>query len=279
MLEHGSSPWQHWNNDMSYDNDAVTEGNRAAWNAVADQHRGQRWQRIIAQLTGNEEAPFNIPAQAVIDLVDYADKDIVQLACNNGRELLWLKRHGARRCVGVDISDEFIAQARELSALSKLEAEFERSNICDLGNHFDGQFDLVLTTIGVFNWQPDLAAFMSVVARLLKPGGKWLVEEMHPLLWMFEREQGSKFVYSYFDDAVFAMAEPLDYYGGGEYQAPERYEFQHTVGEVLQTTIDCGLRLRHFQEFAVDNSGDFRHFENQSAQLPLSYNLIAEKPK
>ena len=97
MLEHGSSPWQHWNNDMSYDNDAVTEGNRAAWNAVAESHRALRWEFILEQLTGERAGPLDPPALELLQQVEIAGKDIIQLACNNGRELLWLKRQGAGR--------------------------------------------------------------------------------------------------------------------------------------------------------------------------------------
>jgi hypothetical protein len=42
--------------------------------------------------------------------------------------------------------------------------------------------------------------------------------------------------------------------------------------------LGAGFRILSFKEFPIDTSGDFPHLENRKAQLPLSYNLIAEKP-
>jgi SAM-dependent methyltransferase len=255
----------------------VTEGNRAAWNAAADAHRAVRWDIILEELAGKRPGPMAVPALDMFEQVDYVGKDILHLACNNGRELLWLKRQGAGRCVGVDIADKFIDQGRELSALSGWPAEFLQANIIDLDGRYDGSFDFVLTTHGMFNWQPDLPALMQVAARLLRPGGKVLIDEIHPVTWMMEPDKGEEFQYSYFDAETYSEAEPLDYYDGTSYDAPVRYEFQRPLGLVFQSILDAGLRIASFKEFPIDTSGDLAHLENRKAQLPLSYNLIAEK--
>jgi SAM-dependent methyltransferase len=252
-------------------------GNRVAWNAAADAHRAVRWQIILEQLAGKRSGPFNPPALDLFKKVDIRGKDIIQLACNNGRELLWLKRHGTGRSVGIDIADKFITQARELSSLSGLEATFHQANIVELGAEFDGQFDFVLTTIGVFNWQPDLPAFMQRVHRLLRPGGKYLIDEFHPIVWMLEPDKGTKFQHSYFDRETYSEAAAIDYYDGTDYDAPKRYEFQNTLGDVFTALINAGFRIDSFREFPFDTEGEFGHLENQQAQLPLSYNVIAEK--
>ena len=125
------------------DNSKVTEGNRAAWNAAADAHRAVRWDIILEELAGKRPGPMAVPALDMFEQVDYVGKDILHLACNNGRELLWLKRQGAGRCVGVDIADKFIGQGRELSRLSGWPAEFLQANIIDLDDRYDGSFDFV----------------------------------------------------------------------------------------------------------------------------------------
>ncbi len=260
--------------------DDAAEKNRAAWNAAAAQHRAARWETVLSQLTEDVPGPFDRPALDLFEQVDFRGRSVCQLCCNNGRELLWLKRHGAGDCVGVDIADENIAQAKELSAVTGLDATFERHDVMTLGREFDGRFDIVLTTIGVFNWHADIAAFFDIVARLLKPGGHYLVSEFHPILWMMEPDRGEDFVHSYFDDRPWRDSDPIDYYDGTSgYAAPEKVEFQHTLGNIIQSVIDAGLRLVSVREYPVDTMGDFAHLEDQPAQLPLSYNLIAVKPK
>ena len=51
-------------------------------------------------------------------------KDVVQLCCNNGRELISIQRMGANRCVGVDISAAFIAQAEQLNDAAGADCTF-----------------------------------------------------------------------------------------------------------------------------------------------------------
>ena len=71
------------------------------------------------------------------------DKAVIQLGCNNGRELISVKKAGAGRCVGIDVSDKFIAQARQLASVGDAEVDFVRSSVYDIPHSFDGQFDLV----------------------------------------------------------------------------------------------------------------------------------------
>ncbi len=254
-----------------------SESNRRAWNATADQHRGQRWDIVLKQLTDPALSPFDQTELDLLQGLEIAGKDVIQLCCNNGREVLSLKKLGAGRCVGVDISDAFIAQARELADISGLEADFIRANVFELPPELDDSFDLVLVTIGAFVWLADLAQFMALCHRLLRPGGKIFVSEMHPMLWMFEPDQGNQHVYSYFDPDTFVENNPLNYYGGEPAERATKYEFQHTIGEIITCVLNAGFALRHFQEHADDISGLFNHFEGQQAQLPLSFRLIGEK--
>ena len=46
-------------------------------------------------------------------------KSVIQLCCNNGREILSVKNLGAARCVGVDQSAPFLEQAAELAAAGR----------------------------------------------------------------------------------------------------------------------------------------------------------------
>ena len=58
------------------------------------------------------------------------------------------------------------------------------------------QFDIVYTSYGVVNWLPDLIQWGQVISQMLKDGGKFVIVEFHPVLWMFD-ENFSQVRYAY----------------------------------------------------------------------------------
>lgn len=50
-------------------------------------------------------------------------------SCNNGRELLSIKNKGAGYCVGFDIAEGFIDQARQLAKAGDIDCEFVQSDV------------------------------------------------------------------------------------------------------------------------------------------------------
>ncbi len=95
---------------------SFTDANREAWDQAAALHRSQNMESLLAG--------FRRPGHSCLDEIEterlqalgVAGKDVAQLCCNNGRELLSVKNMGAGRCVGFDAAKGFIEQARELAA-------------------------------------------------------------------------------------------------------------------------------------------------------------------
>ncbi len=256
----------------------MTETNRAAWNQVAPIHRAHNFARLAEN--------FRQPGFSCLDAIEtelllrlgLAGSDVVQLGCNNGRELLSMRNLGARRCVGFDIADAFVAEARELAAIAGQDVAFEQSSIFEIPADHDARFDLAVITIGVLNWLPDLAGFYRVVARLLRPGGTFFAYECHPVMWVFDPAPDGRslaFTHPYFEGTPFIGNDSLDYYGNVQYEAKPRFEFQHTLGAILQGAIDAGLGIKHFREYPHDISSRFGNLPDQPFAPPLSYTLAA----
>jgi ubiquinone/menaquinone biosynthesis C-methylase UbiE len=255
------------------------EANRAAWNETAPRHAAAAFQRLVES--------FQQPGFSVLDEIEtgylqeigVTGKDLVQLSCNNGRELLSIKNMGAGRCVGFDISDGFIEQAHKLVETSGILCEFVRANVYEIPAEYDHSFDLVFITVGALGWLPDIDRFFEIVARLLRPDSWLLIYEMHPILDMFEQGTPSPLdlAHSYFRTEPYADDDGLDYVGKTEYKGTVSYWFHHKMSDIIQACIDHGLTIRHFKEFDHDISDAFAYLAQEAIRPPLTYVLAAHK--
>jgi ubiquinone/menaquinone biosynthesis C-methylase UbiE len=255
------------------------DANRAAWNETAPHHAAAGFDHLIK---GFQQPGFSVLDEIEIGYlleIGVTGKDIAQLSCNNGRELLSIKNMGAGRCVGFDISDAFIEQALKLVATSGIPCEFVRTNVYEIPAQYGNSFDLVFITVGTLGWLPYIGVFFDVVARLLRPGGWVLIYEMHPILDMFE--QGTPhpldLVYSYFRTEPYADDGGLDYLGNTEYKGPVSYWFHHKMSDIIQACINRGFSVRRFTEYEHDVSDTFAYLAKEPIRPPLTYALLAQK--
>ncbi len=258
-----------------------TEANRRVWNQSAPVHREAA--RFRALLEGFRTSGFSCLDSTGTDRlteIGVAGKRVAQICCNNGREILSIENMGAASCVGFDQSSGFLAQARELAAAGGLKTQFVETSIYDISHDFDAAFDVVVITIGVFGWMPDLGGFFDVVKRLLRPGGHLFVHEQHPITNMFEPGNPDPFALaeSYFKAEPFVENSLIAYEKHQDAVGETSYWFVHTLADLITACLDRDLTLVHFAESPANISSEhFEVYANQAAQLPLSYTLTARK--
>lgn len=260
--------------------DQITASNRAAWEEAAPLHRQHNQADLLKAFAKPGYACLDETELAVLNAIGFEGKAVAQLCCNNGRELVSLKNLGAGRCVGFEGAAGFVEQARELNAAAGRDCTFVLGDVYAISADYDGAFDLVTVTIGVFNWMADIDAFFAVAARLLKPGGKLFVYEQHPLMDMVEPGKADDPVawnYSYFRTEPRMYDEGLDYFGGSTYESEPMYEIQHTLGDVLSAGLKAGLGLEHFREYPHHISNTWYNVERQGPELPMCYTLVMGK--
>ena len=204
----------------------------------------------------------------------------VQVGCNNARELLSLAAFGAEPVLGIDQSAGFLAQGEQLARAAQLNPRLLEADIYDLPVGL-GQFDLVLITIGVLNWMPDLSRFFEIVAQLMAPGAVLVIYETHPFLEVFDPDGKCPYepAFSYFDRSPQESLGAITYdgYKGGDGLAS--FWFIHPLGDIVTACSQAGLRLERLTEHPHSNREvDYNIYERQTAQLPMSYTLIARVP-
>ena len=156
-------------------------------------------------------------ARAALDALEgVAGADVLAAGCGTGRGLVWCRDQGARSLTGLDQSPGMLAVARARLPGAALHAH-------DLRQPWPvpaGAFDLVLFCL-TLEHIAELGPPLGSAARALRPGGRLLLLELHPIL--ARRGLGAHFVRD-----------------GVEYTLPT---VAHTVYGLRAAVADAGLRL------------------------------------
>jgi len=258
----------------------ITTANRAAWEQVAPIHCRHNQSHLLQSYSNPGFTDLDAIETARLKELGIVGKDVAQICCNNGRELLSVKNMGAARCVGFDGAQGFIDQGRELAEAGGLDVEFICTDIYDIGDEYAANFDVVTITIGVLGWMPDLESFFAVVEKLIRPGGALFIYEQHPILEMFEPgESGAPVAWelSYFNKEPYVDTSGLDYFGSEKYKAKPATSFSHTMADVIMAGISNGLAVEHFEEFPHHISNTWWNIEESGIGLPMCYTLVLRK--
>ncbi len=263
----------------------ITGANRIAWNQATSVHQQQRKEDLREKFAQPGFSVLDELLTAKLQEIGVDGKAVVQLGCNNGRELLSVMNLGAAVGLGIDISDAAIIEAQGLAEVAGTNCRFVQSDVYDIGREWDGRFDLVLITIGALSWLPDLGRFFSIVARLMRPGGELLIYEMHPFTYVFAAPDEAEYdatnplrvAYPYFRTDPWVSTDGIDYVGRTKYESAPGYSYTQKFSDVINPIAGTGLILRELHEYPHDIANLWVHLEPLQA-IPLCYLLRATKP-
>ena len=279
----------------------LREQNRLSWNAVVgahDSHRGD----VAAFLREGGSTLFPEELQL---LGDIKGKTLAHLQCNHGGDSLSLVLLGAT-VTGVDISDEAIFAARNLSSDTGISADFARADVYDWlekAAREEWTFDVVFSSYGVVCWLPDLETWARGIAAVLEPGGRFVLVEFHPAAEMLDERWNRSHAYPSGGEPRLLHEGVGDYVGesgGGltpagfvrgarDFENPHRcHLFRWGLGEVVTALAGAELRIVTLEEYPYSNGE--RHFARMRElpgrrmvppedvpAMPLMYGISAEK--
>ena len=218
-------------------------------------------------------------------LGDLKGKSILHLQCHFGQDTISLARLGAK-AVGIDLSDNAIEKARLLAEQTQADASFVRSDVYDLPNQLDEQFDIVFTSYGTIGWLPDMDKWAAVINHFLKPGGKFVFAEFHPVIWMYD-DNFKEIAYSYFNTGPIIEMDTGTY---TDREAPitnQSVGWNHSQSEVINSLIKQGLTIEAFNEYdyspydcfnetvqVAPNKFRIKHLDDK---IPMVYAILAGK--
>jgi SAM-dependent methyltransferase len=143
--------------------------NREKWTVANAAHTDRNAEAAWAQ----EEITWGIwsltESEARV-LPDVSEKDVIELGCGTAYVSAWLRRRGARRIVGVDITPAQLETARRLDRQFGLGLELIEAN-AEAVPLPDASFDLAVSEYGASIWC-DPFKWIPEAGRLLRPGGE-----------------------------------------------------------------------------------------------------------
>jgi SAM-dependent methyltransferase len=260
-----------------------SKANKEAWEEAFAKHKAGYKEDPALRLKRGDLSFLEKDTIAILQDIGLQGKDVAQICCNNGRELLTLLKMGAATGTGFDIAENFIEEGRRLAKEANLNAEFVATNIYDIDDTYSSRFDLVLITIGALCWFEDLELFFAKVAFVLKDGGTLLINEQHPYTNMLampneeghDAEHPDKVVSSYFKEEPWIENDGVDYIGETTYKSKTLYSFSHSFATIFNALRKNGLRIEKLEELDYDISNSWPHIDKKG--MPLSYVLVAGK--
>ena len=181
--------------------------------------------RLPRSVDGLDAAP-EWPALRAM-LPDLAGKRVVDLGCGFGWFCRWAREAGAAEVLGLDVSANMLARARETtsdSAISYRQADLETLALPA------ASFDVAYSAL-TLHYLANLGALFDTVHRALAPGGRFVFSAEHPLY----TEPGP----DYLDEGPRTT----------DWLAPGVVKQHRTLATYLNLLIGAGFTLRRVEEW------------------------------
>jgi SAM-dependent methyltransferase len=174
-------------------------------------------------------------------LGEVVGRRVLEVGCGSAPCARWLADQGAQ-VVGLDLSAGMLRHAVDAARETGINVPLVQADATRLP-FADASFDLACSAFGAVPFVADSAAVMREVARVLRPGGRWVFAVTHPLRWIFPDdpgEAGLTVAQSYFDRTPYVEVD-----GAGRATYVEHHR---TLGDRVREIVAAGLTLEDLVE-------------------------------
>ena len=183
-------------------------------------------------------------------LGDVTGRRVLEVGAGAAQCSRWLAQQGAV----VTASDLSIGMLRQGQAIGRRLAHVSvplvQADACRLP-FADASFDVACSAYGAVPFVADSAGLMREVARVVRPGGRWVFSVSHPMRWALPDDPGEAGLVvrsSYFDR--------MPYVEEGDGGAAVYVEHHRTLGDRVRELVNAGFALDDLVEPEWPSSND-----------------------
>ena len=194
------------------------------------------------------------PVRALRRFAGYFDRfegvRVADICGSCGKKAVPLALLGAEVTV-FDISEQNRRYAMETAQAADVSISYELGDVMEADlSKYGGYFDVVFMEGGILHYFFDISAFMKVMYAMLKPGGKMICSDFHPVTKIMDTLKMGMPSVGYFttDIVECEMAHARFYDEEIRKQIPKCSLRKYTVSEIINAIIDSGFTLKRFDE-------------------------------
>lgn len=223
----------------------MSEKNKIRWNKSAAAYTVfNHSERFMNRILENPANAFHHTTWEVIQkfMPDFRGKRICVPSSGDNHAVFAFAMLGAT-VTSCDISENQLANAERIAKQYGWDQsiEFVCADTMKLDGIKDSTYDFVYTSNGVHVWIDDLNSMYRNIYRIMKPGGVYIMYEIHPFLRPF--------------DAQVKIKKPYD--ATGPFESEDETTFDWRVMDFQNAILDAGLRLTHVEEMYAEKDYDW----------------------
>ena len=213
--------------------------NRRWWDSDADEYHLEH-----GAFLGDADfvwCPENVREDDVHLLGPVAGRRILEVGSGSAPCARYLSARGGQ-VVAFDLSAGMLRHAAEAAGRTGIEVPLVQADVCELPFR-DRSFDIAFSAFGAIPFVADSAGAMREIARVLKPGGRFVISATHPMRWMFPDDPGPSgltVIQSYFDRSPYVEVDADD--------VPAYVEHHRTLGDRIRELVAAGFVLEDLIE-------------------------------
>ena len=207
---------------------------------------------------------------------DVTGLDLLDICCASDAKQAFSWANLGARVTACDVAPTAIEIARKNALRLGLDVKFHVADAQTLDPISSESHDLVFATY--LGWFEDIELAVCTWARILRPGGRLLIDIDHPVTNILqESDSGLTVERAYFDRSPetyeFTGTPVAGQHGGWDHRSMPIIWFHHTLGDVFNAVVGAALRIERVTE---------RSYEGITApvraEIPGVISILARKP-
>ena len=207
-------------------------------------------------------------------LGDVAGRRVLEIGCGSAPCARWLRCNGAD-VVALDLSAGMLARAAELNLSTGIDVPLLQADAGALPLAASS-IDVACSAFGGLPFVADVEGALAEVARVLRPGGRFVASVNHPMRWPFPDSPDPEDLHvtsSYFDRRPYVETD-----GAGNTVYVEHHR---TVGDWVRAVVGAGLVLEDLvePEWTPGRTQEWGQWSpERGALIPGTLILVCRKP-